>query len=141
MLDGKEGYAVKKSMEILVALGEIFGAESLIEVGSVQVAGVSYHNLGDAGLEFLDELSKDGRVKVLTTLNPAGMDLEDWQQLRNQPRIRGKTIPRHKSFRKNGYSGQLHMYAISNWEPTAFWRALGVVRIISRNLCKLCYRR
>ncbi len=81
MLDGKEGYAVRKSMEILVALGEIFGAKSLIDVGSVQVAGVSYHNLGDAGLEFLDSLAKDGRVKVLTTLNPAGMDLENWQQL------------------------------------------------------------
>lgn len=81
MLDGKEGYAVRKSMEILVALGEIFGAKSLIDVGSVQVAGVSYHNLGDAGLEFLDSLAKDGRVKVLTTLNPAGMDLENWKQL------------------------------------------------------------
>jgi len=81
MLDGKEGYAVRKSMEILVALGEIFGAKSLIDVGSVQVAGVSYDNLGDAGLEFLDSLAKDGRVKVLTTLNPAGMDLENWKQL------------------------------------------------------------
>jgi predicted aconitase len=85
MLDGKEGYAVRKSMEILVALGEIFGAKSLIDVGSVQVAGVSYHNLGDAGLEFLDSLAKDGRVKVLTTLNPAGMDLENWQQLGISP--------------------------------------------------------
>ena len=81
MLDGKEGYAVRKSMEILVALGEIFGAKSLIDVGSVQVAGVSYHNLGDAGLEFLNTLAADGKVKVLTTLNPAGMDLENWQQL------------------------------------------------------------
>jgi hypothetical protein len=45
------------------------------------VAGVSYHNLGDAGLEFLNELAKDGKVKVLTTLNPAGMDLEDWRNL------------------------------------------------------------
>ena len=81
MLDGKQGYAVRKSMEILVALGEIFGAKSLIDVGSVQVAGVSYHNLGDAGLEFLNELAVDGRVKVLTTLNPAGMDLENWEQL------------------------------------------------------------
>lgn len=85
MLDGKEGYAVRKSMEILVALGEIFGAKSLIDVGSVQVAGVSYHNLGDAGLEFLDSLAKDGRVKVLTTLNPAGMDLESWKQLGISP--------------------------------------------------------
>ena len=41
MLDGAEGYAVQKSMEILVALGDIFGAKSLIKVGSVQVAGVS----------------------------------------------------------------------------------------------------
>jgi predicted aconitase len=81
MLDGEEGYAVRKSMEILVALGDIYGAEQLIKVGSVQVAGVSYHNLGDAGLEFLNQLAKDGRVKVLTTLNPAGMDLENWRQL------------------------------------------------------------
>jgi len=81
MLDGAEGYAVQKSMEILVALGDIYGAKSLIKVGSVQVSGVSYHNLGDAGLEFLTELAKDGKVKVLTTLNPAGMDLENWRQL------------------------------------------------------------
>jgi predicted aconitase len=81
MLNGEEGYAVRKSMEILAALGDIFGAESLIKVGSVQVAGVSYHNLGDAGLEFLNDLAKDGKVRVLTTLNPAGMDLENWRAL------------------------------------------------------------
>jgi predicted aconitase len=81
MLNGEEGYAVKKSMQILVALGDIYGAERLIKVGSVQVAGVSYHNLGDAGLEFLNELAKDGKVRVLTTLNPAGMDLENWKNL------------------------------------------------------------
>jgi predicted aconitase len=81
MLNGEEGYAIRKSMEILVALGDIYGAERLIKVGSVQVAGVSYHNLGDAGLEFLNELAKDGKVRVLTTLNPAGMDLENWRQL------------------------------------------------------------
>ena len=90
MLNGDEGFAVQKSMEILVALGDIFGANSLIKVGSVQVAGVSYHNLGDAGLEFLNELAKDGRVKVLTTLNPAGMDLENWQQLGISPEFAEK---------------------------------------------------
>ncbi len=90
MLEGDEGYAVQKSMEILTALGEIYGAKSLIKVGSVQVAGVSYHNLGDAGLEFLNELAKDGRVKVLTTLNPAGMDLENWQELGISPEFAEK---------------------------------------------------
>jgi predicted aconitase len=81
MLNGENGYAIQKSMEILVSLGKIYGAENLIGVSSVQVAGVSYHNLGDAGLEFIESLSKDGKVKVLTTLNPAGMDLDNWEKM------------------------------------------------------------
>jgi predicted aconitase len=102
MLDGEGGYAVRKSMEILVALGDIFGAESLIAVGSVQVAGVSYHNLGDAGLEFLNELAKDGKVKVLTTLNPAGMDLENWQNLGISPDFAAKQNQVIEAFERMG---------------------------------------
>jgi predicted aconitase len=102
MLDGKEGRAVQKSMEILVALGDIYGAKSLIDVKSVQVAGVSYHNLGDAGLEFLDELAKDGKVKVLTTLNPAGMDLENWKQLGISAEFAEKQNLVIKAFEKMG---------------------------------------
>ncbi len=81
MLDGKHGKAVQKSMEILNTLGEIFEAERMIPVYSVQIAGVSYANLGEAGLEFLSEMAIDGKVRVLTTLNPAGMDRENWQAL------------------------------------------------------------
>jgi len=81
MLNGKFGKAIKKSMEIITTLGEIYGAKRLVKVSSVQVAGVSYENLGEAGLEFLDEMAADGRVRVLTTLNPAGMDLENWKYL------------------------------------------------------------
>jgi predicted aconitase len=102
MLDGAEGYAVQKSMEILVALGDIYGAKRLIKVGSVQVAGVSYNNLGDAGLEFLNELAKDGKVKVLTTLNPAGMDLENWQQLGISPEFAEKQNLVIDAFKKMG---------------------------------------
>jgi predicted aconitase len=81
MLDGKQGKATRKSMEILMALGDIFEAECMVSVHGVQIAGVSYANLGEAGLEFLSEMAEDGRVKVLTTLNPAGMDRENWQAL------------------------------------------------------------
>ncbi|MFX0083059.1 MAG: aconitase X [Candidatus Hodarchaeota archaeon] len=81
MLNGKYGKAVKKSMEILTTLGEIFDAESMVDVVGVQIAGVSYDNLGEAGLEFLSEMAEDGKVRVLTTLNPAGMDRENWQTL------------------------------------------------------------
>ncbi len=81
MLDGEDGKAAQKSMEILATLGEIFEAESMIPVYSVQIAGVSYANLGEAGLEFLSEMAGDGKVRVLTTLNPAGMDRENWKTL------------------------------------------------------------
>lgn len=82
MLEGAHGRAVRKSMEILTALGKIYGAEAMIPVSSVQISGVSYDNLGEAGLEFLTEMAKGGgRARVLTTLNPAGMDIENWQVL------------------------------------------------------------
>ncbi len=82
MLAGDLGPGVQKAMEILTALGKIYGAEDLVPVTSVQVAGVSYKNLGDAGLEFLSEWAAQGaRVRVPTTLNPAGLDLEHWQEL------------------------------------------------------------
>ncbi len=82
MLNGEQGYATQKSMEILVALGEIFGADRMVKIGSAQISGVSYHNLGDAGLEYLETLAKGGgRARVMATLNPAGMDLENWEAL------------------------------------------------------------
>ncbi len=80
MLDGKHGKATQKAMEIITTLGEIYGAERLIPVTSVQIAGVSYHNLGEAGLEYLSEMAEDGKTRVLTTLNPAGMDMQEWKK-------------------------------------------------------------
>ncbi len=82
MLGGDVGPGVRKAMEIVVALGRIYGARQLVPVESVQVAGVSYRNLGEAGLEFLRDWSSQGAlVRVPTTLNPAGVDLEAWRDL------------------------------------------------------------
>ncbi|HVP20377.1 MAG TPA: aconitase X catalytic domain-containing protein [Anaerolineaceae bacterium] len=82
LLNGGRGPAARKAMQILAALGKIYGAERMLPVSSVQVSGVSYDNLGDAGLEFLAELADGGgKACVLTTLNPAGMDIEAWQSL------------------------------------------------------------
>ncbi len=78
MLDGGAGRSTRKAMEILVALGKIYGARRLVPVTSVQISGVSYDNLGDAGLSWLAEMADGGgKVRVLTTLNPAGMDIEN----------------------------------------------------------------
>ncbi|HBY09195.1 MAG TPA: hypothetical protein DEH22_15985 [Chloroflexi bacterium] len=82
LLAGAEGRAAQKALEILAALGKIYGAERLIPVTSVQVSGVSYANLGEAGLQWLAEMAAGGgKARVLTTLNPAGMDIENWQAL------------------------------------------------------------
>ncbi|MFH1786895.1 MAG: aconitase X catalytic domain-containing protein [archaeon] len=79
ILSGEEGPVKQKALELLVGLGKIFGAERLIPVKSVQVAGVSYQNIGDAGLDFLNDWAAEAKVVVPTTLNPAGMDLENWE--------------------------------------------------------------
>ena len=82
MLAGKYGRSTRKAMQILAALGTIYGAERMVEVSSVQISGVSYDNLDEAGLSFLDEMANGGgRVRVLTTLNPAGMDIENWRSM------------------------------------------------------------
>ncbi|MFX0210961.1 MAG: aconitase X [Candidatus Hodarchaeota archaeon] len=75
MAAGKYGKATQKAMEILVALGEIYGAKRLIDITSVQIAGVSYANLNEPGLEWLADMATDGKVRVFTTLNPAGISL------------------------------------------------------------------
>ena len=86
MLVGNHGLAVKKAMEILTALAKIYHAKRFIPVTSVQVSGVSYANLGEAGLHFLAEMANNGgRSRVLTTLNPAGMDTENWSDLGISP--------------------------------------------------------
>lgn len=95
ILDGEQGDVPARLMRLLVRLGDIYGADGMIPVGSVQVAGVSYKSIGDPGTEFLEDMaSKGARVKVLTYLNPAGMDLENWKEIgfpedfaRNQIRI------------------------------------------------------
>jgi predicted aconitase len=82
MLAGEAGPGIRKAMEIVVALGRIYGAADLVPVASVQVSGVSYKNLGDAGLAFLEEWAAQGaRARAPATLNPAGMDLVAWRSL------------------------------------------------------------
>lgn len=88
MLAGEAGPAVQKAIEIIVALGQIYGAADLVPVAGVQVSGVSYKNLGDAGLQFLEEwAAQGGRARVPSTLNPAGIDLAHWQELGFHPRF------------------------------------------------------
>jgi len=81
ILNGEHGEVMERMFRLLVRLGDIYGADAMISVGSVQVAGVSYKSIGCPGMEFLEDMaSKGAKVKVLTYLNPAGMDLENWRE-------------------------------------------------------------
>jgi predicted aconitase len=82
LLDGKSGEIKAKSMRILTTLGDIFNADKLIEIESTQIAGISYKTIGDAGLEFLEDWAKaDIQVAVESWMNPAGMDIDEWNRL------------------------------------------------------------
>jgi hypothetical protein len=104
MLDGKEGETIRKAMEILVALGKIFKANRMLKITSAQVSGVSYKNLGDAGMEFLEEflMNEKVKVKVLTTLNPAGIDLKEWKRMNISEKFAMKQLELIKIFENVG---------------------------------------
>ena len=81
LLAGKHGQGKRRAMELLVALGTIYGADRLIPITSAHLSGVSYKTIGEGGIEFLEEMAKDAWVEVPTTLNPMGMDAERWGEM------------------------------------------------------------
>ncbi len=103
MLDGEYGDVVARCMRLLVKLGDKFGAERMVEIGSAQIAGVSYKNIGDAGLEFLEGFAKEGaRVKVPAFMNPAGMPIEGWRKLGYDEGFAEKQLRIIEAFRSMG---------------------------------------
>ncbi len=103
MLNGEHGEVLEKMFRLLVRLGDIYGADKMIPVGSVQVAGVSFKSIGMPGLEFLEDYAKKGAtVKVLTFLNPAGMDMENWKELGFPEDFAEKQIRVMDAFREMG---------------------------------------
>ena len=83
MCDGEFGETVRKSMDILVALGDIYGASKLVDITSAQVSGVSYKTIGQAGLEYLEDLASEEfeYSGINASLNPPGTDLDNWKAL------------------------------------------------------------
>jgi len=103
LLSGESGEVIERMFRLLVSLGEIYGADRMIPVGSAQVAGVSYKSIGDPGVEFLEDYANKGAVaKIVTFLNPAGMDIEDWQELNVPPAFAEKQLRIMNAFKKMG---------------------------------------
>ena len=93
MYYGEMGEATRLSMEILVALGKIYGAKRMIPITSAQISGVSYKTIGDAGLDYLKQMVADGaKVRVRSLLNPAGMDRAQWKEMKIPEQFAKKQI-------------------------------------------------
>jgi len=81
ILEGEYGEGLKKAMEILVAIGKIYDADKLIPIASAHISGVSFYNIGEAGLNFLREFTRGLKVSVKSTLNPSGIDRDRWREM------------------------------------------------------------
>lgn len=73
--DGEFGESQKIAIRLLYSLGELGGADNLIPIKSAHISGVSYKNIGDGGIQFLKKMLTG--VKVPTSLNPLGFDIEN----------------------------------------------------------------
>jgi len=86
-LRGDYGEAMRLAYKVVVKVGEALGAPRLIKIVNAHISGISYKNIGDAGLDLLQSLADMGaRFSVPTTINPAAIDLEKWVHL-NIPRV------------------------------------------------------
>ncbi len=71
MVKGELGEAKALALRVIVKVGEALGAEELVEISHAHISGISYLNIGDAGLELIEDLAGGGcRVEVFTSANP-----------------------------------------------------------------------
>ncbi len=85
MLQGNRGEAVRRGLEMQVAVGEFFGAEDMVPVQSVHVMCTS-DSVGDAGASFLEELAETGgHFIVPTTTDPRSIEFDHVELLQHDP--------------------------------------------------------
>jgi len=82
MLDGKNGDAVQRAMELLVAVGECYGAERMVPVASAHLVAANPVNAGKGGTRFIKEMAEGGgKFVVPTTTNPISFDQWMWREM------------------------------------------------------------
>jgi len=101
-LKGEQGEIMQMAYRILVATGEATDAEKLIPIQWAHLSGVNYNTIGDAGEEFLSSISKDARVKVKTTLNPMGFDIDNVSNYNLDENFISKQLSIKKSYETIG---------------------------------------
>jgi predicted aconitase len=79
--EGRAGEGTRLAIDLVVRMGELFGADRLLPVTQAHIDACLYTN--DAGLEFAERLAGLGaRVRVPTTLNVTARDIRRWEAFR-----------------------------------------------------------
>lgn len=82
MIEGKFGYPARKSMELLITLGEIYGAKKMARTSSVHVVGGSIITDGKAGALYVEEIvNKGGKFITDVTVSPSALDSFYWKEM------------------------------------------------------------
>jgi predicted aconitase len=74
ILAGSKGEIYASAYRVLLAIGQATEAKKLVPIRWAHVSGVNYNTIGDAGVDFLQEISNVARFRVRTTINPMGYD-------------------------------------------------------------------
>jgi len=101
-LKGEQGEIMQMAYRILVATGEATDAEKLIPIEWAHLSGVNYNTIGDAGEEFLSSISHNARVKVKTSLNPMGFDIDNVTDYNLDDNFISKQLSIKKSYETMG---------------------------------------
>lgn len=105
MQAGEMGRARQWAIEQLVAVGEFFDAEDLVEIAQVHMMADT-ESLGDSGVEFLERLAvlpwEERRCLVPTVTDPRGIDLESYKALNQDERFAARERRAIEAFKSLG---------------------------------------
>lgn len=119
-LDGDRGESQRIATQVLVKLGESYGAERLVPIASAHLVACSYQIAGEAGIDIYSRLVEAGaRVKVPTTLDPGSIDFVRWGEFRTPEEYTRRQIKIAKLLEAMG--------VIPTWTCTPYY-ALNVPR-------------
>jgi predicted aconitase len=82
MLDGVLGTGPRVAMQLLVTIGELYGAKRMVPVASCHVGGREYLIAGEEHLNWMTELLSGGaRFQCFTSTNPSSVDFDQWKEM------------------------------------------------------------
>jgi predicted aconitase len=77
-LQGEFGEAVQLAMSVIVKVCKALKGVRLVEIAHAHVSGISYFNIGEEGLQLLEDIvNKNAKVCVYTTANPASIAIAE----------------------------------------------------------------